>query len=84
MAAAYALSLLPWARKLGTLAGAFPQGSRQYGWDSALLGWLTSVPAQAAASKKVVTAGPRSAKQGSPSLFVTERQGLGGESDALY
>ena len=43
-----------------------------------------SVPAQAATSKKVVTAGPRSAKQGNPSLFVTERQGLGGESDALY
>lgn len=69
---------------LEALAGAFPQASHQQRWDTALLGWLMSVPAQAATSKKVVTAGPHSAKQGNPSLFVTERQGLGGESDALY
>lgn len=39
---------------------------------------------RAATGKEVVLAGPCSAKQGSLSLFVTERRGLGGESDALY
>lgn len=39
---------------------------------------------QGAPGEEVAMAGPCSAKQGSLSLFVSERWGLGGESDALH